>query len=133
MQADAELVAMIVTVALAHDLENRNSLAAVPVAGALIGAQHCYAVRWPHLRRRRWQLNLGGERGVINQIWCVAGNHRHKGPIAWVPRGIVGSDQGLMHDDVAFCGGRIDKDQVTHCVSRTIAIVGDADLPWEIG
>ena len=40
MQAYAELVAMIVTVALAHNLENRDSLAACPVVGALIGAQH---------------------------------------------------------------------------------------------
>ena len=69
---------------------------------------------------------------MINQIWCVAGNHRHKGAITWVPRGIVGSDQGLMHDDAALCGGRIDEDQVTHGVRRAIAVVGDADLPWPV-
>src|SRR5262249_11969251 len=75
---------------------------------------------------------LGGELRVINQVWYVVGNHRHKGTIAWVPRGIVGSDQGLMHDDAALCGGRIDKDQVTHGVRRAIAVVGDADLPWPV-
>ena len=132
MQADAELVSMIVTVALAHDLENRDRLAACPVAGALIGAQHREAVSRPYFRRRRWQLDLGRKRRMIDQVWRVARDHRHKDAVVWVPRNIVGSDQGLMHDDVALRGGRIDEDQVTHGVGGSIAVVGDADLPWPV-
>ena len=69
---------------------------------------------------------------MIDEVWRVVGDHRHKGAIARVPRGIVGSDQGFMHDDVARCGGRIDQKQVTHGVGGTIAVVGDTDLPWAV-
>src|ERR1039458_10205141 len=120
---------MIVTVALAHDLKNGNSLAACPVAGALIGAKHCEAISGPHLRRRRRELDFVGKWRMVDEVWPVARDHRHKGTVAWVPRGVVGSDEGLVHDDVARRGGRIDENQVTHGVGGTIAVIGNANLP----
>src|SRR5262245_35986486 len=116
MQTDAELVAMLMTVALAHDLDKRNRLDTCPVLWTFIGAQPGSPVSGPYLRRSRWQLNLRGKPRVIDQVWGITRDHRHKGAVARVTRGIVSSDECFMHDDVALGDGGINEDQVAHGV-----------------
>src|SRR5215212_5482418 len=62
----------------------------------------------------------------------VPRNHCYKGAVASVSRGIIGSDQCLVRDDVALRCGWIDKDEVTKAVSRPIPIARDADLTWAV-
>ena len=49
VQRQAELVAMVMAVALSHELKDGNRIAAGPVTGRLVGPQHRQPVTWPDL------------------------------------------------------------------------------------
>ena len=49
VQRQAKLVAMVMAVALPHELKDGNRIAAGPVTGRLVGSQHRQPVTWPDL------------------------------------------------------------------------------------
>ncbi len=72
VERQAELVAMIMAVALPHDLKDGNRITAGPVTGRLIRSQHRQSVRRPDLRRSGGQRRrLGRKRPPVQQVWFV--------------------------------------------------------------